>query len=215
MVQSKNRHLKAAEIWCCLQCWISFFFPKILCTLCHFLPLDHFLFSVSWVTCVYSHLTEPHQGSLGSIEGDTYLESPEFPCLDHSNSSYELSCFSKYSGLFKETTFNVDQRAPMWKRLDTFTDDMDAKKAKKKQWTSAKAHWWDDKDVEGEQAVNSVGAPVQVVSRFFLLPLRRICLQGEKWQNQRSTLFHSTPLLSLPDACLSAAAAGRLYNPSV
>lgn len=41
---------------------------------------------------------------------------------------------------------------------------------------SAKAHWMEESEVEGEQAAHSLEAPFKVVPRPFLVPLHCICL---------------------------------------
>lgn len=200
--QSKNQ--KSPDcITLTLFAWLDLFFlAQMLCTLCHFLSSIHFLFLVCWIVCLHPHLSELHQGSLASGMEYTLLHRPVFPCLDHSSSD-ELPHFPKWSRLSKESNFKVNHKALVWKRPDALIDNIHAKKAKIKHWTSAKVHWWDDNKAEGEQAVNAVGAPFQVMSRSFCCHYTASAFRERRGKSNAP--HHSTPLHSchcLTHACL-------------
>lgn len=141
-----------------------------------------------------------HKGSHTSEMGYTFLHRPQFPCLDHSRSD-ELPCFPKWSRLSKDN-------APVWKHPDTLIDNIHAEKAKRKHWTSAKVHWRDDSEVEGEQAVNSVGAPFQVMSRSFCCHYTASAFRERSGKSNaplHSTPLHSTSAIArrMPVCCCS------------
>lgn len=134
--------------------------------------------------------------------GYTFLHRPEFPCLDHSSSN-ELLHFPKWSRLSKEWNLKVNHKFPVWKRPDTLIDSIHSRKAKRRHWTSAKVRWRDDNKVEGEQAVNSVGAPFQVMSRSFCCHYTVSAFRERSGKS--SSPLHSTPLHfchCLTHACL-------------